>query len=104
MIAHDEVSCTASAAAHRPHQISSRFVREIRGCCASAVAVLTSGVGTASRMFKLKEDLLAMLQSAGSSSAARKQQGSVANMNEPATQLVDEAVKMGARIVSVELN
>jgi hypothetical protein len=76
--------------------------REIRGCCVSAVAVLSSGLGTRTGMFKLKEDLEAMLRSDDFLSAVAKRQGSVANMEKPATYLVDRAIKMGARIVSVD--
>jgi hypothetical protein len=75
----------------------------IKGCCVSAVAVLSSGLGTPSGMFKLKQDLQGMLESEDFRTAVAKRQGSVANMRKPATHLVDEAIKMGAKIVSVEV-
>jgi hypothetical protein len=78
--------------------------KEIKGCCVSAVAVLSSGLGTTTGMFKLKEDLKTMLQSEDFISAVAKRQGSVANMRKPATHLVDEALKMGAKIVAVDLD
>lgn len=77
------------------------LLKQIRGCCVSAVAVLSSGLGTAVGMFKLKEDLKAMLQSEDFLTDVAKRQGSVANMKKPATYLVDEAIAMGAKIVSV---
>ena len=70
----------------------------------SAVAVLSSGVGTATDMFKLKEDLQAMLRSGDFLTAVAKRQGSVANMKKPGSHLIDEAMKMGTKIVSVDLN
>lgn len=78
--------------------------KQIRGCCVSAVAVLGSGLGTATGMFKVKEDLHAMLQSGDFLTDVAKRQGSVCNMTKPAIHLVDEAIKMGAEIVSVEVN
>lgn len=78
--------------------------RQIRGCCVSAVAVLGSGVGRGTGMFKLKEELVAMLKSEDFRTAVAKRQGSVANMMKPVSHVVDEAVKMGAKIVSVELS
>ena len=78
--------------------------KQIRGCCVSAVAVLSSGLGTARGMFKLKEDLHAMVKSEDFIIAVAKRQGSVANMDKPATQLVDQAIKIGARIISVEVS
>jgi len=78
--------------------------KEIRGCCVSAVAVLSSGLGTATGMFKLEKDLEAMLKSEAFLVDVAKRQGSVANMEKPATHLVDEAIKMGAKIVSVEVS
>lgn len=80
------------------------LLKEIRGCCVSAVAVLSSGLGTATGMCKLKEDLRDMLQSEDFLTDVAKRQGSVANMEKPDTHLVDEAIKMGAKIVSVEVN
>jgi hypothetical protein len=76
----------------------------IRGCCVSAVAVLSSGLGTGTGMFKLKEDLRVMLQSEDFLAAVTKRQGSVAGMEKAGTHLADEAVKMGARIVSVDMD
>ena len=67
----------------------------------SAVAVVSSGLGTATGMFTLKEDLKAMLQSEDFLTDVAKRKGLVANMDKPATHLVDAAVKMGAKIVSV---
>jgi len=78
--------------------------KEIRGCCVSAVGVLSCGVGMATAMFKLKQDLRAMLQSEDFLSDVARRQGSAANMEKPATHLVDAAIKMGARIVSVEFS
>jgi hypothetical protein len=78
--------------------------KQIRGCCVSAVAVLSSGLGMATGMFKLKEDLRAMLQSEDFFTAVAKRQGSVSNMKKPSSDLVDEAVKMGAEIISVNLD
>ena len=77
------------------------LLKGIRGCCVSAVAVLGSGLGTAAGMFKLEKDLQAMLKSETFLIDVAKRQGSVANMEKPATHLVDEAMKMGAKIVSV---
>jgi len=77
--------------------------KEIRGCCVSAVAVVSSCLGTATGMFKLKEDLKAMLESEDFRTAVAKRQGSVANMKKAASHLIDEATKMGGRIVSVDL-
>jgi len=80
------------------------LLKEIRGCCVSAVAVLGSGLGTATGMFKLEKDLQAMLKSEAFLIDVAKRKGAVANMEKPATHLVDEAMKMGAEIVSVDLN
>lgn len=80
------------------------LLKEIRGCCVSAVAVLSSGLGTATGMFKLKEDLKAMVQSEDFLTDVAKRQGAVANMEKAATHLVDAAIKMGAKIVSVEVS
>jgi hypothetical protein len=80
------------------------LLRGIRGCCVSAVAVLGSGLGTATGMFKLKQDLEAMLRSEEFLTAVGKRQGSVSNMKKSATHLVDEAMKMGGRIISVEVS
>jgi hypothetical protein len=77
--------------------------KEIRGCCVSAVAVLSLGLGMATAMFKLKEDLKAMLQSEDFLTDVAKRQGSAANMGKSATHLVDAAIKMGAEIVSVDM-
>jgi hypothetical protein len=54
-------------------------------------------------MFKLKEDSQAMLRSEDFLTAVTKREGLVANMRSPATGLVDQAVKLGAKIASVEL-
>jgi len=55
-------------------------------------------------MFKLKKDLRAMLQSEDFCTAVTKRRGSMANMTKPVGQLVDEAIEMGAKIVSMDLN
>lgn len=68
----------------------------------SAVAVLGSGPGTARGMHRLTGDLEIMLKSEGFLVDVARRQGSVANMEEPDTHLVDEAIKMGARIASTE--
>ena len=78
------------------------LLKQIRGCCVSGVATLGSGLGTASGMFKLREDLRAMLQSEDFITDVAKRQGAVANMEKPATHLVDAAIRMGAKIVSVD--
>jgi len=80
------------------------LLKQIRGCCVSGVAALGSGLGTASGMFKLREDLRAMLQSEDFIADVAKRQGSVANMEKPATHLVDAALRMGAKIVSVDID
>jgi hypothetical protein len=77
------------------------LLKGIRGCCVSAVAVLSSGLGTAAGMFKLKQDLQNMLEAEEFLVAVAKRQGAVANMEKPATHLVDAALRMGAKIVSV---
>ena len=79
------------------------LLKEIRGCCVSAVAVLGSRLGTATGMFKLKQDLQDMLQSEDFLTAVAKRQGLVANLGKPGIHLVDEALRMGAQIVSVDL-
>lgn len=63
-----------------------------------------SGLGTATGIFKLKEDLWAMLLSEDFFTNVMKRQGSVANMEKPATHLVDAVIRMGAQIVSVDLD
>jgi hypothetical protein len=68
----------------------------------SAVAVPSSGLAATMGMFKLKEDFQAMLQSEEFLTAAAKRHGSVASMEKAGTHLVDEAIKMGARVVSVD--
>jgi hypothetical protein len=78
------------------------LIKQIRGCCVSGVAALGSGLGTATGMFKLKEDLRAILQSEDFVNDVKKRLGSVSNMKKPDTRLVDAAVEMGARITSVE--
>jgi len=80
------------------------LLKEIRGCCVSAGAVLSSGVGTPSAMFKLKQDLRAMLLSDDFINDVAKRQGLTANMEKPATHLVDAALRMGAKIISVDFN
>ncbi len=77
------------------------LLKQIRGCCVTAVAVLSSGLGTARGMFKLEKDLENMLKSEEFSADVAKRKGSVANMEKPDTHLVDVAIKMGARIISV---
>jgi len=77
------------------------LLKQIRGCCVSAVAVLSSGLGTATAMFKLEKDLQAILKSKAFLIDVAKRQGSAANMEKPATHLVDAALRMGAKIVSV---
>ncbi len=77
------------------------LLKQIRGCCVSAVAVLSSGLGTATGMFKLEKDLQAMLKSEDFIADVEKRQGAVANMGKPATHLVDAAIRMGAEIISV---
>lgn len=76
----------------------------IRGCCVSGVAALGAGLGTATGMFKIKEDLQAMLKSEDFLTDVAKRQGSMSNMEKPAIHLVDAAIKMGAKIVSVEVS
>ncbi len=80
------------------------LLKQIRGCCVTAVAVLSSGLGTAAGMFKLKEDLQAMLQSEDFLTDVAKRQGLVSNMKKPGSHLIDAAIKMGAKIVSVEIS
>ncbi len=75
--------------------------KEIRGCCVSAVAVLSSGIGKATAMFKLEKDLQDMLKSEDFRIDVAKRKGSVSNMEKPDTHLVDEAMKMGAKIISI---
>jgi len=79
------------------------LLKQIRGCCVSAVAVLSSGLGMATGMFKLKEDLKAMLKSEAFLIDVAKRQGLVSNMEKPASHLVDEVIKMGGEIVSVSI-
>jgi len=78
------------------------LLKQIRGCCVSGVAALGSGLGTATGMFKLKADLRAMLQSEDFLIDVAKRRGSASNMDKPATHLVDAAMEMGARIISVD--
>jgi hypothetical protein len=80
------------------------LLKEIRGCCVSAVAVLSSGLGMATGMFKLKDDLQAMLKSETFITDVGKREGLVANMEKPATYLIDAAIEMGGKIVSVDLD
>jgi len=77
------------------------LLKQIRGCCVSAVAVFSSGFGVARGMLKLEKDLQGMLKSEDFLIDVEKRKGSVANMTKPDTYLVDEAIKMGARIMSV---
>ena len=79
------------------------LLRQLRGCAVSGVAVLGSGLGTATGIFKLKEDLRIMLLSEDFLTDVAKRRGSVANMGKPATNLVDAAIRMGAQIISVNL-
>ena len=79
------------------------LLRQIRGCCASAVAVLGSGVGTARGMHRLKGDLQIMLKSEGFLVDVARRQGSMANMVRAGGDLVDEAIKMGARVVWTDI-
>jgi len=79
------------------------LLKQIRGCCVSAAAVLSSGLGMAAGMFKLEKDLQAMLKSEAFLIDVAKRKGSAANMEKPATHLVDAAIKMGAKIVSVSI-
>jgi TRAP-type uncharacterized transport system substrate-binding protein len=72
------------------------------GMFASAVAILGSGRGASVAMFKLSEDLRRMLKSEDFKADVEKRQGAVANMEKPATPLVDAAIAMGAEIVSVD--
>ena len=76
--------------------------KQLRGCAVSGVAALGSGLGMDTGIFKLKEDLRAMLLSKDFLADVVKRQGSVANMQKPATHLVDAAIQMGAEIVSVD--
>jgi hypothetical protein len=78
------------------------LLRQIRGCCVSAVAVLSSGLGMARGMFQLKGDMQTMLQSEDFLTDVARRQGSMANMLRAGSGLVDEAVRMGARIASTE--
>ena len=64
--------------------------------------MLRSGVGTATRVLRLKEDLKATLQSAECLRAVRKREGLMGNMTKPATHLVDEAIKLMGRGASLE--
>lgn len=68
----------------------------------SGVAALGSGLGTATGIFKLKEDLRTMILSVDFLNYVVKRQGSVANMGKPDTHLVDAAVRMGGKISGVE--
>ena len=79
------------------------LLKQLRGCAVSAVASLGSGLGTATGMFKLTEDLRRMLKSEDFLTDVAKRQGAVANMEKPATHLVDAAIKMGAKIISIDL-
>jgi len=78
------------------------LLRQIRGCCVSAVAVLGSGVGTARGMHRLKGDLETMLKSEGFLVDVARRQGLAANMEKPATHLVDAAINMEGGIVAVD--
>lgn len=79
------------------------LLKQIRGCCVSAVAVVSSGLGTNVGMFKLEKDLQSILKSEAFSADVAKRRGSAANMRKPATHLIDQAIKMGAKIVSVSI-
>lgn len=76
--------------------------KQLRGCAVSGVATLGSGLGTATGIFKLKQDLGAMLQSDDFLTDVMKRQGSGNNMEKQATHLVDAAIRMGAQILSVD--
>lgn len=78
------------------------LLKQLRGCAVSAVASLGSGHGTAAAMFKLTDDLRRMLKSEDFLNDVEKRQGAVANMEKPATHQIDAALRMGARIVSVD--
>ncbi|MCX6658787.1 MAG: hypothetical protein NTX81_00190 [Candidatus Bathyarchaeota archaeon] len=69
--------------------------RQIRGCAVSGVAALGSGLGAARGIFKLRKDLLAMLQSEDFLTDVAKRRGAAANMGKPDTRLVDAAIEMG---------
>ena len=66
------------------------------------MAALGSGLGTARGIFKLKDDLRAMLVSDAFFADVAKRQGSVANMEKPDSQLVDAAMRMAAAITDLE--
>jgi len=80
------------------------LLRQVRGCCVSAAAVLSSGLGTASGMFKLEKDLDGILKSEAFAIDVEKRKGAMVNMTKPAAHLVDEAIKMGAKIISVKVS
>jgi len=65
---------------------------------------LGSGLGTATGMFKLTEDLRCILKSEDFLTDVAKRQGMAANMEKPSTHLVDAAIAMGAKIISVEFD
>ena len=77
------------------------LLKQIRGCCVSAAAVISSGLGSHVAIFRLNEDLKGIVQCEEFAKDVEKRRGSVANMRKPVTHLVDEAVKLGGKIESI---
>lgn len=75
------------------------LLRQLRGCAVSCVAAICPGVGTATAIFKLKEDLRAILLSDEFLADVAKRRGSVGNMEKPVRDLVDAAIRIGAKSV-----
>jgi hypothetical protein len=79
------------------------LMREIYGCSVTAAAVQIAGIGSASGMFKFKDDLKVMIESEDFVKDVAKRLGSASNMEKPKTHLVDAILKLGAKITSVEI-
>ncbi len=78
------------------------LMKQARGCLITACAVMAAGYGVEEALFKIRQELRDTLLSYDFLAETKKRQGSVANMEKPDTHLVDEAIKMGAQIVSVD--
>ncbi len=78
------------------------LMQQIRGCMVSAGAVLASALGLAEGMRKISQDMRSMVLDKDLITDVEERQAVVSNMQKPATQLVDAALRAGAEMADVE--
>ena len=80
------------------------LMKQAEGVIITACAILASGVSNSEAVFNIKQELKEFLSSDDFLNEVIERKALVGNIEKPHTHLVDEAIKMGAEIESIDLD